>query len=42
MLEGETKLVEAVMELFEKKGQKADKLPERIVIGRLELMLHLA
>jgi len=42
MAEGESRLVEAVMEPFEKKGQKPDKLPERVVLGRLELMIYLA
>lgn len=37
----EAKLVEALMEIIEKKGKKAEKLPERIILGRLELMLFL-
>lgn len=42
MVDGEARLVEAVMEPVEKKGLKPEKLPERIIVGRLELMLYLA
>ena len=38
----EAKLVDAVMEVIEKKGQKPEKMPERILLGRLELLLYLA
>jgi len=38
----EARLVDAVMEVIEKKGQKPEKMPERILLGRLELMLYLA
>ena len=37
----EAKLVELIMDIVEKKGQKPDKLPERIILGRLELLLYL-
>ena len=38
----EGKLVEVLIEITDKKGQKADKLPERLIIGRLELILMLS
>ena len=38
----QTKLVEAIMEPIGKKGQKPEKTPERVLLGRLELMLYLA
>ena len=38
----EAKLVELIMDIVEKKGQKPDKLPERIILGRLELIMYLA
>lgn len=33
--------MELIMDIVEKKGQKPDKLPERIILGRLELLLYL-
>ena len=37
----EGKLVEVLIEIIDKKGKKPEKLPERIILGRLELMLML-
>jgi len=38
----EARLVDAIMEIIEKKGQKPEKMPERVILGRLELMLYLS
>lgn len=36
----ESKLVEALM--VDRKGQKPDKAPERVMLGKLEMMIYLA